>query len=116
MSVQTVQTTPEQLLDGLPLDTSAVSRHCTACGRELGVADEVRVYCYRLAESNEWDLPRLYCRGCKDEIVGTLGAVEVLATARLGSVLVPSGRQSCLCLTEVHSHSLNTLSNTMSGP
>lgn len=90
-----------QLLDGLMLDTTAVSRHCTACGRELGVANEIRVYCYRLADSSEWDVPRLYCRGCKDDLVGTLSAVEVLATARLGSVLVPSGRQSCLCLTEV---------------
>jgi hypothetical protein len=90
-----------QLLDGLPLGGTAVSRHCTACGRELAVADRVRVYAYRMAESNEWDLPRLYCRGCKDDLVGTLGAVEVLADARLGSVALPKRRSHALCLVEV---------------
>lgn len=102
LSGHSVEVDATQALEGHILANPSATK-CTACGRRLGSTDEVTVYAYRLAEAEQLDVPRIYCtRGCSpDSLVGTLGAADMLATARLGNLTHPSSRQYRLCLTEI---------------
>lgn len=101
MSSRTVSTTVEQLLEPLQVGTLDLRARCTACGRLHGPGDPVTIYAYRAAEASQWDVCRLYCPECKTNLYPTLGTNEVLATARLGTVAVPTDRTRRLCLTDV---------------
>lgn len=97
-----VEANPAQVLEGTPVTAPGASS-CTACGRDFHSTDEVTVYAYRLGNGTEFDVARIYCRdGCSPgTLVGTLGATDVLANARLGDLAHPSSRSYRRCLTEV---------------
>jgi hypothetical protein len=63
----------------------------------------VTVYTYKVAESTEWESPRVYCRGChSDEIeTPTLGTAEVVASAFLGVTQLAAAQTTRLSLSEV---------------
>ena len=82
-----VKTTPETLLKGLAVDAGGKAQ-CDQCHEPVREGDRVGVYAYQMVEWAEpaWDLPTVACIGCRrsDLETSTLGAVEVLAHARLG--------------------------------
>lgn len=83
----TVETTPEQILNGLQVGLPDPRAICAACGRDLHDGTCVTVYAYRRAESSEWEIPRIYCRDrdCHPDRVRspTLGVTEAVASAFL---------------------------------
>jgi len=91
----------EQRLTGLTPGGVSTTVHCTACGGEVQVGADIVVYAQRRSEDAVWRVPRVYCRSCFDEVESTLGVEEVTVRARLGSVLIPTGRAHRPCLTEV---------------
>ncbi len=91
----------EQRLSGMTPGTASTTVHCTACGGEIQVGADIVVYAQRRGEESVWRVPRVYCRPCFDGIESTLGVEEVIARARLGSVLIPTGRTHRPCVTEV---------------
>jgi hypothetical protein len=96
-----IEATATQLLTGLTPATASDSVHCPACGGKIQPGTNVVVIAQRCVEACAWSVPRVYCHPCYDGFKPTLGAVEVVATAGLGSVLVPTGRTHRPCLTEV---------------
>lgn len=79
-----VETTAEQLLTGLPLVTGGKTA-CTDCDRTIREGDPIGVYAERRADAAQFDTPRVYCRGCRQETIGhpALGARELIAFGRL---------------------------------
>jgi hypothetical protein len=79
-------TTPEQLLEGLPIGTQG-STHCQWCDHEFYEGDVATILVSRPADSDHWIVHRTYCAACDpSEIAGpTLGCTELLAQCRLGT-------------------------------
>jgi hypothetical protein len=81
-AIPAVEAPPRQVLDGLSVSIS----HCTACGRQLRARERLTVYAYRLMSDDAYTVARAYCRSdscTRSALAGTLGATDVLATARL---------------------------------
>ncbi len=100
---QGVMAGPAQLLTGLEVGLPTNRVACVGCATELTEGRAVTVYGYRQAECLEWDLRRCYCTDCAPTAIGepTLGVMEVLAQAWLGTVALPRTRTHRLCLTDV---------------
>lgn len=85
-----VEATPETLLKGLAVDAGGKAQ-CDHCYEPVREGDRVGVYAYQMAEWTEpaWHLSMVACVGCRRRDLETpaLGAVEVLAHARLGVTL-----------------------------
>ena len=91
----------EQLLTGLTPRDACGSVYCTACGGRIQDGSDIIVIAQRPADSCRWTIPRVYCQPCYTGCRPTLGVRTVGARARLGSMLVPTGRTHRPCLTEV---------------
>jgi hypothetical protein len=102
-SPECIPARPRTILTGTLIGTSGCQGVFTGCLQDLQEGQTVRVYAYRITDSHDLDVARCYCPECgPDRIVGpTLGATEVLATARLGIRSRPATRTHRLCLDEV---------------
>lgn len=77
-------TAPADAIDGEPVGVGETA-YCQTCRRALHAGEPVACYAYRLVDSPCWDVARLYCYACAPDGIDspTLGALEVLASARL---------------------------------
>jgi hypothetical protein len=100
---QYVTADPTQLLTGLVIELPPNHVVCLECGSSLREGQSITVYGARRAEHPQWDLRRWYCRSCAPTTIWTptLGVMELLARAWLGTVALPETRTHRLCLTEV---------------
>ena len=91
----------EQLFTGLRVGLPSLTVRCHRCDARLGEGECVSVYAYRTVETPEWHLAQCRCPSCApDEITTpTLGATDVLLTARLAVVSAVDAQQHHLCLT-----------------
>ena len=90
-----------QLFAGLRVGLPSLTVRCHRCDARLGEGKCVSVYAYRTVETPDWHLAQCLCPGCaSDEITTpTLGATDVLLTARLAVVSAADTQQHSLCLT-----------------
>ncbi|MCY4732527.1 hypothetical protein KY092_18460 [Natronomonas gomsonensis] len=91
-----------QLFTGLRVGLPSLTVRCHRCDARLGDGECVSVYAYRTVETPDWHLAQCRCPGCApDEITTpTLGATDVLLTARLAVVSDADAQQHSLCLTD----------------
>lgn len=96
-----VQATPAQLLEGHIVECESTSVTCTTCKRELQERTPVTARAYRLVDTIEWVVPRVYCGECAPTALTTptLGAVDMLLTGVLG--VLAREQTHRLCLTEI---------------
>jgi hypothetical protein len=84
------EATFEQLLYGHPVGVEG-DVFCTSCDDHLEAGERVEVYAYRLSGRAGWSVPRLLCEDCAwGGLIETLGAIELLATADLGTLSNPA--------------------------
>lgn len=84
-----------QVLTGYQLQ----EQRCSYCKNTLQEGDPVSAYAVQYAGDDAWSVPRLYCQGCRLTITDpTLGATELLADGRLGSIMDVATQQSSLTL------------------
>ncbi|SEO39476.1 hypothetical protein SAMN05216388_10122 [Halorientalis persicus] len=102
----------EQVLTGLLPGSTTAPVQCTVCERQFQDGADLVVYAQRCVDGGVWELPRVYCRSCFAGVEPTLGVWEAVVTARLGSMLIPTGRTHRPCLTEV---GVRTLSGPSEG-
>lgn len=93
----------EQVRNSLQVGLPGPRGNCSACGRDLHDGHCVTVYAYKSADASEWEIPRVYCRGCHGNEIRTptLGTREVVATAFLGLIQLAASQTARLSLTEV---------------
>lgn len=98
-----VETSVEQILNGLQVGAGSPPTTCCWCGRDLHDGHCITVYAYRTAGHDNWNLPRISCRDCgSDEIeTPTLGTTEIVATAFLGVLQVAAAQTTRHALTNV---------------
>lgn len=96
-----VRATPTQLLEGHVVEYESTSVTCTVCNRELEERTPVTARAYRLVDTTEWVVPRVYCTECAPTALPkpTLGAVDILLTGVLG--VLAREQTHRLCLTEI---------------
>lgn len=94
-----IAATPSQLLRGTPITTGGRTE-CTDCARTLREGDRVGVYAVRPHDERAFEIPRIYCRGCRPAELShpTLGARELLARARLAVTSDDATREARLTL------------------
>lgn len=104
-TTQLVRATPTQLLRGLTLPSaqSTPTPHvrCTACDTQLRAGASITAPAYRLTQTREWVLPRVYCRRCGPKTCPqpTRGAVDVLVTGTLATISDATTQTHALCVT-----------------
>jgi len=62
---------------------------CLSCDALLGAGADVEVHAYRMSDEPYWTVSRLLCADCAEDgagFIATLGATEVLATARIATL------------------------------
>jgi len=93
---------PEDVLCGATVGPNGDRAFCQSCRRELRSGMACTVYAYRLVDTPAWDIARLHCPTCAPTRIEapTLGAVEILADARLATQSRPDTQQHRLCLVE----------------
>jgi hypothetical protein len=98
---QTVAATPTQLLFGHVVEYESSPATCTSCDRRLQERTPVTARAYRLVDTAEWVVPRIYCGACAPTALptSTLGVVDLLVTGVLGVLAREQTHQ--LCLTEI---------------
>lgn len=76
---------PVVLLDGYPVGANGDRAFCADCHRELRAGHRATVLAYRHVDTNQWDVPHVYCEQCAPPSVPdpTPGTVEVLAAGHL---------------------------------
>lgn len=83
---------PAVLLDGYPLGANGDRAFCDDCRRELRDGHRATVLAYRLADTKQWDVPRVYCEVCSpqrlvepcDEAAEILARGDVVAGEGVG--------------------------------
>lgn len=76
---------PTVILDGYPIGANGDRAICSKCRRELRSGHRATVRAYRFVDTNQWDVPDVYCGVCAPERVHdpTPGALDVVATGEL---------------------------------
>lgn len=76
---------PSVLLDGYPVGANGDRAFCSGCHRELREGHRATVLAYRMTDTNQWDVPGVYCEVCSPLRIDepTPGAIEILAAADL---------------------------------
>jgi len=81
-----VTATPSRVCTGYSFGAGDVPTRCVDCQTRLRDGAYVEAYAYQLEDETQWDLPRLYCRGCAPiELTPTQGVTELLIRGRLGT-------------------------------
>lgn len=102
-----VKATPTQVLTGLSLPTALRTPtphvRCTVCDTQLRAGATIIAPAYRLTQTREWVIPRVYCRRCGPTTCPqpTRGAVDVLVTGTLATISDATTQTHALCLTEL---------------
>ena len=118
-TTQLVRATPTQVLRGLTLpsaqSTPTPHVHCTACDTQLREGTPITAPAYRLTQTREWVLPRVYCRRCSPETCPqpTRGAVDVLVTGTLATISDATTQTHTLCLSTVGPRADHTATNSV---
>ena len=81
-----LETTPEQLLEGLTIGTQG-SAHCQWCNHEFDESDPIIVLFTQPAGTDHWTVHRTYCTACNPSTIAgpVLGYPKLLAQCRLGT-------------------------------
>ena len=98
-----VEVTGSQLLEPVTVGASPDCCHCTACRTCLCEGEQIGLYAYRLANTDQWDVARVFCCVCtpKQLTEPTLGVTELLVTGTLGTLSDPVTQLHRLCVVEV---------------
>ncbi len=97
--MRTVQTTPAQLLTGLPLATGGKT-DCTDCHRTIREGDAVGVYATRTPDADRFDTARVRCQSCRATAIPdeTSEATQLIVHGRLGVTTDAASRDARLTL------------------
>ena len=110
MGPHRVRSTPSQLLEPVTVGPSPEQCHCTACHTRIREGEQIGLYAYRLADTDQWDVARVFCRSCTPAQLRdpTLGVAECLVTGTLGTLSNPATQSHRLCVSEVLTESVSS--------
>jgi hypothetical protein len=96
-----LETTPEQLLEGLTIGTQG-SAHCQWCNHEFDESDPIIVLFTQSADTDRWAVHRIYCTTCNPSTIAgpVLGYPKLLAQCRLDTCAELATQQTELIVLE----------------
>ena len=83
-AIMLLETTPEQLLEGLTIGTQGTT-HCEWCNHEFDESDPIIILFAQPADTDHWLVHRTYCTTCNPSTIAgpVLGCTKLLARCRL---------------------------------